>query len=82
MRPPVLTLQEREVERITREDNHYDPVQVKDFLKEARLPDQRPLINVCDRFDMVDELTQYLYNNNMINMVFILKKMSILQMYR
>lgn len=54
-----------EVERITREDNHYDPVAVKDFLKEARLPDQRPLINVCDRFDMVDELTQYLYNNNM-----------------
>jgi clathrin heavy chain len=54
-----------EVERITREDTFYDPVKVKDFLKEARLPDQRPLINVCDRFDMVDELTQYLYNNNM-----------------
>jgi len=59
----------QEVERITREDNHYDPVQVKDFLKEARLPDQRPLINVCDRFDMVDELTQYLYNNNMIKYI-------------
>jgi len=58
-----------EVERITREDNHYDPVAVKDFLKEARLPDQRPLINVCDRFDMVDELTQYLYNNNMIKYI-------------
>eukprot|EP00303_Exanthemachrysis_gayraliae_P005622 CAMPEP_0206005570 /NCGR_PEP_ID=MMETSP1464-20131121/4652_1 /ASSEMBLY_ACC=CAM_ASM_001124 /TAXON_ID=119497 /ORGANISM="Exanthemachrysis gayraliae, Strain RCC1523" /LENGTH=1697 /DNA_ID=CAMNT_0053379013 /DNA_START=54 /DNA_END=5144 /DNA_ORIENTATION=+ len=55
----------QEVERVTRENTHYDPVQVKDFLKEARLPDQRPLINVCDRYDMVDELTQYLYANNM-----------------
>ena len=35
------------------------------FLKDARLPDQRPLINVCDRFDMVEDLTHYLYSNNM-----------------
>merc|ERR1719311_848114 len=55
----------QEVERVTREDEHFDPVQVKDFLKELRLPDQRPLINVCDRFDMVEDLTHYLYSNNM-----------------
>jgi len=55
----------QEVERITREDTHFDPIEVRDFLKEARLPDQRPLINVCDRFDMVEELTHYLYTNNM-----------------
>merc|ERR1719217_1287920 len=55
----------QEVERVTREDNFYDAERVKDFLKEVRLPDQRPLINVCDRFDMVEDLTQYLYNNNM-----------------
>ena len=28
-------------------------------------PMHRPLINVCDRFDMVVDLTQYLYTNNM-----------------
>eukprot|EP00965_Chrysotila_dentata_P127061 4202953-Pleurochrysis_carterae.AAC.1 len=55
----------QEVERVTREDTFYDPAQVRDFLKEVRLPDQRPLINVCDRFDMVEELTHYLYTNNM-----------------
>jgi len=55
----------QEVERVTREDNHYDPEQVRDFLKEARLPDQRPLINVCDRHDMVEDLTHFLYTNNM-----------------
>ncbi|KAL1511931.1 hypothetical protein AB1Y20_005212 [Prymnesium parvum] len=55
----------QEVERVTREDNFYDAEQVRDFLKEARLPDQRPLINVCDRFDMVEDLTHFLYTNNM-----------------
>ena len=42
-----------DAERVTREDEHF-PKRVADFLKEVRLPDQRPLINVCDRFDMVD----------------------------
>merc|ERR1719311_1310832 len=55
----------QEVERVTREDTFYDPERVRDFLKEVRLPDQRPLINVCDRFDMVEDLTHYLYSNNM-----------------
>mmetsp|Transcript_18442 Transcript_18442/g.51982 ORF Transcript_18442/g.51982 Transcript_18442/m.51982 type:complete len:1203 (-) Transcript_18442:1971-5579(-) len=55
----------QEVERVTREDTFFDPEQVRDFLKDARLPDQRPLINVCDRFDMVEDLTHYLYSNNM-----------------
>merc|ERR1719199_1054147 len=55
----------QEVERVTREDTFYDPERVRDFLKEVKLPDQRPLINVCDRFDMVEDLTHYLYSNNM-----------------
>merc|ERR1719353_153446 len=55
----------QEVERVTREDTFFDPAEVRDFLKEARLPDQRPLINVCDRFDMVEDLTHFLYSNNM-----------------
>jgi len=36
-----------------RKDEHF-PKRVADFLKEVRLPDQRPRINVCDCFDMVD----------------------------
>eukprot|EP00161_Ancyromonas_sigmoides_P018408 TRINITY_DN5085_c0_g2_i9.p1 TRINITY_DN5085_c0_g2~~TRINITY_DN5085_c0_g2_i9.p1 ORF type:complete len:1656 (-),score=901.77 TRINITY_DN5085_c0_g2_i9:282-5249(-) len=54
-----------EVERIVRESSAYDPPRVKNFLKEQKLPDQLPLIIVCDRFDMVDDLTQFLYANNM-----------------
>ena len=30
---------------------------------------RRPLINVCDRFDMVADLTQYLYSNNMLRYI-------------
>jgi len=55
----------KEVERICRDSNHYDPVEVRDFLKSARLADQLPLIIVCDRFGFVDDLTKYLYKNNM-----------------
>ena len=38
--------------------------QVKNFLKEAKLTDQLPLIIVCDRFDFVHDLVLYLYRNN------------------
>eukprot|EP01094_Clydonella_sp_ATCC50884_P017852 TRINITY_DN3190_c0_g1_i1.p1 TRINITY_DN3190_c0_g1~~TRINITY_DN3190_c0_g1_i1.p1 ORF type:complete len:1694 (+),score=825.21 TRINITY_DN3190_c0_g1_i1:167-5248(+) len=55
----------QEVERIVRESNHYDPPRVKEFLKEAKLADQVPLIIVCDRFDFIEDLTRYLYKNNM-----------------
>eukprot|EP01097_Dermamoeba_algensis_P005601 TRINITY_DN3557_c0_g1_i3.p1 TRINITY_DN3557_c0_g1~~TRINITY_DN3557_c0_g1_i3.p1 ORF type:complete len:1258 (-),score=303.09 TRINITY_DN3557_c0_g1_i3:145-3672(-) len=54
-----------EVVRICRESSYYDPKKTKDFLKEAKLADQLPLIIVCDRHDFVEELTQYLYKNNM-----------------
>ena len=30
---------------------------------------RRPLINVCDRFDMVGDLTHYLYTNNMLRYI-------------
>lgn len=30
---------------------------------------RRPLINVCDRHDMVADLTQYLYSNNMLRYI-------------
>eukprot|EP00698_Gefionella_okellyi_P003029 TRINITY_DN12851_c0_g1_i1.p1 TRINITY_DN12851_c0_g1~~TRINITY_DN12851_c0_g1_i1.p1 ORF type:complete len:1713 (+),score=451.79 TRINITY_DN12851_c0_g1_i1:76-5214(+) len=58
-----------EVKRVCRENNVFDAAKVKDFLMEAKLPDQIPLIIVCDRFDFVDELTHYLYKNNMLNKI-------------
>ena len=59
------TGQLKEVERICRESNYYDPERVKNFLKEAKLNDQLPLIIVCDRFDFVHDLVMYLYRNQM-----------------
>jgi clathrin heavy chain len=53
----------KEVERVIRETSNYDPVKVKDFLMEAKLPDPRPLIYLCDMHKFIDELTRYLYNN-------------------
>ncbi|XP_017963248.2 clathrin heavy chain isoform X1 [Drosophila navojoa] len=59
------TNQIKEVERICRESNCYNPERVKNFLKEAKLTDQLPLIIVCDRFDFVHDLVLYLYRNNL-----------------
>ena len=55
----------KEVERICRESNHYNPEKVKNFLKEAKLADHLPLIIVCDRFDFVNDLVLYLWKNNL-----------------
>jgi len=63
------TGQIREVERICRESNHYNPEKVKNFLKEARLEDQLPLIIVCDRFNFVHDLVLYLYQNGLNNFI-------------
>ena len=52
-----------EVERVCRDSTIYVPEDVKKFLMDAKLPDPRPLIHVCDRFDFIDELTAYLYTN-------------------
>ncbi len=59
------TGQFKEVERICRESNCYDPEKVKNFLKEAKLQDQLPLIIVCDRFNFVHDLVLFLYQNGM-----------------
>ncbi|KAG6533335.1 hypothetical protein ZIOFF_007202 [Zingiber officinale] len=63
------TGQLKEVERVTRESNFYDPEKTKNFLMEAKLPDARPLINVCDRFGFVPDLTHYLYTSNMLRYI-------------
>lgn len=63
------TGQIKEVERICRESNCFDPERVKNFLKEAKLSDQLPLIIVCDRFNFVHDLVLYLYRNNSIKYI-------------
>eukprot|EP01102_Stenamoeba_stenopodia_P016270 TRINITY_DN566_c1_g3_i1.p1 TRINITY_DN566_c1_g3~~TRINITY_DN566_c1_g3_i1.p1 ORF type:complete len:1717 (-),score=467.09 TRINITY_DN566_c1_g3_i1:143-5293(-) len=67
------TGQYKEVEKICRESNYYDPEKTKNFLKEARLPEQQQLlmslIIVCDRFDFVNDLTHYLYQNKMMKFI-------------
>lgn len=52
-----------------RDSTVYDPQEVKQFLMEAKLPDPRPLIHVCDRFDFVDEMTAYLFSNNLMKYI-------------
>jgi len=59
----------QEVERVCRESTVYDPVTVKNFLKEAKLPDPRPLIYVCDLHGHVGELTEYLYKNSLMKYI-------------
>ncbi|KAK2960627.1 putative Clathrin heavy chain 1 [Blattamonas nauphoetae] len=53
----------KDVERVVRESNAYDPKQVKDFLKESK-GDPQALIIVCDKHDYIEELIKYLYQNN------------------
>ena len=59
----------KEAERVCRDSNIYVPEEVKEYLKGAKLPDPRPLIHVCDRFDFVDELTEYLYLNSLLQYI-------------
>lgn len=59
----------KEAERVCRDSNIYVPEEVKEYLKGAKLPDPRPLIHVCDRFDFIDELTEYLYLNSLLQYV-------------
>jgi clathrin heavy chain len=63
------TGQIKEVERICRESNCFDPERVKNFLKEAKLTDQLPLIIVCDRFDFVHDLVLYLYRSSLVKYI-------------
>uniref|UniRef100_A0A7S3Q7D3 Clathrin heavy chain n=1 Tax=Chaetoceros debilis TaxID=122233 RepID=A0A7S3Q7D3_9STRA len=59
----------KEAERVCRDSNIYNPEEVKEYLKNAKLADPRPLIHVCDRFDFVDELTDYLYLNSLLQYI-------------
>merc|ERR1711871_731028 len=60
----------KEVEAVTRERwEHYDGEKVKDFLKDAKLADPRPLIYVCNFHGFVGEMTGYLYSNNLFKYI-------------
>jgi len=59
----------KEAERVCRDSNIYVPEEVKNYLKSSKLPDPRPLIHVCDRYDYVDELTEYLYLNSLLQYI-------------
>lgn len=59
----------KEAERVCRDSNVYIPEEVKEYLKNAKLPDPRPLIHVCDRHNFVDELTEYLYLNSLLQYI-------------
>lgn len=61
----VKLQQLREVERVCRDNEHYEAKEVKEYLLEQNLKDPRPLIHVCDRYGFQDELTRYLYSNQM-----------------
>lgn len=58
-----------EVERVVRENNVYNPEKVKNFLKDAKLDDQLPLVIVCDRFNFVHDLILYLYQNQLFKYI-------------
>lgn len=58
-----------DADQVTRQSTHYDPDRIKNFLKEARPKDPRPLINVCDRFGYVDELVKYFVKYKMLKFV-------------
>lgn len=53
------------MERVIRETSVYDPMRVKEFLKDIRIPDPRPLIYLCDMHGFCEDLTRYLYKNNL-----------------
>ncbi|KAH9582085.1 hypothetical protein LSM04_004601 [Trypanosoma melophagium] len=52
--------QAQELERMTRESPCYDPERTKNYLKNKKLTDLWPLINVCDQHNYIDELVRYL----------------------
>lgn len=63
------TGQSHEIERVVRENNVYNAEKVKNFLKDAKLDDQLPLVIVCDRFNFVHDLILYLYQNQLFKYI-------------
>lgn len=53
-----------EVERMTRESPCYEPERTKNYLKEKRLDDLWPFMNVCDKHGFINEMIKYLLDTN------------------
>ncbi|PRT52721.1 Clathrin heavy chain [Wickerhamiella sorbophila] len=58
-----------EIQRIVSDNRVYNPEKVKNFLKDARLADQLPLITLCDKHGFVHELVLYLYQNQQFQFI-------------
>uniref|UniRef100_A0A8C9GDC7 Clathrin heavy chain n=1 Tax=Piliocolobus tephrosceles TaxID=591936 RepID=A0A8C9GDC7_9PRIM len=60
----------KELDRICKDKNaKYNPEQIKNYLKECRLSDPRPLIYVCDIHGYIEELAEYLYKNSLLKYI-------------
>ena len=59
----------KEVERVIKETTYYDAVRVRDFLKEGKFSDPRPLIYLCDMHNFIDDLTKYLYTTKQMKCI-------------
>ncbi|CAD2113784.1 clathrin heavy chain, putative [Plasmodium vinckei] len=60
----------QELDRICKDRNaKYNPEQIKNFLKECKLSDPRPLIYVCDIHNFIEELAEYLYKNSLLKYI-------------
>ena len=55
----------KEVMKICKESKYYDPERVKNFLIEAELRNQMPLMEVCSRFNYIYDMVRYLYRRNL-----------------
>ncbi|KAH8611956.1 putative Clathrin heavy chain linker Clathrin H link Region in Clathrin and VPS [Trypanosoma vivax] len=52
--------QVQELERMTRESPCYDPERTLTLLKNKKMADLWPLINICDQHNFIDDLVRYL----------------------
>ena len=59
----------KEVERVIKETQNYDPMKVKEFLMEGKFGDPRPLIYLCDIYGYTDDLTKYLYTTKQMKCI-------------
>ena len=59
----------KEVERVIKETTFYNPEKVRDFLKEGKFADPRPLIYLCDMHGYIEDLTRYLYTTKQLKCI-------------
>jgi len=55
----------REICRLVLESNVYDPIQVKELLKNSKDIDPKPLIFLCDKHGFIEQLVKHFYEQKM-----------------